>query len=51
VTIALPVKSLAAWSERSHLWELSAGTYEIKAGESSRSFPLQGHISLTAASF
>jgi beta-glucosidase len=51
VTITLPTKSLAYWSERSHRWELPAGTYEFKAGESSRSFALQGHISLAAATF
>ena len=51
VTIALPMKSLASWSERSHRWELAEGTYEFKAGESSRALPLQGHISLSAASF
>jgi beta-glucosidase len=51
VTIAVPVKSLASWSERSHKWELSSGTYEVKIGESSRDFRLHGQVSLEAASF
>jgi beta-glucosidase len=51
VKIALPVKSLASWSESSHRWELPAGVYEFKAGESSRDLPLQAHVSLAAASF
>jgi beta-glucosidase len=51
VTIAVPVKSLASWSERSHKWELSPGAYEVKIGESSRDFRLHGQVSLEAASF
>jgi beta-glucosidase len=51
VTIALPVKSLAWWNDHSHRWELSAGNYEFKIGESSRDFRLHGHLSLEAASF
>ncbi len=51
VTIPLPVKSLAWWNDRSHRWELSAGNYEFKIGESSRDFRLHARISLEAASF
>jgi beta-glucosidase len=51
VTIAVPVKTLALWSERNHNWELSAGNYEIKVGESSRDFRLHGQVSLQGASF
>jgi beta-glucosidase len=51
VTIAVPVKTLASWSERNHNWELSAGNYEIKVGESSRNFRLHSQVSLQAASF
>ena len=51
VTIAVPVKALASWSEQDHKWELSAGNYEIKVGESSRDFRLHGRMSLQAASF
>jgi beta-glucosidase len=51
VTIALPVKSLAWWNDRSHRWELSAGNYEFKIGESSRDFPLHAQMTLEAASF
>jgi hypothetical protein len=51
VTITLPVKSLAWWSEGSRRWELSPGTYEFKVGESSRDFQLRGHLSLAAESF
>jgi beta-glucosidase len=51
VTIALPVKSLGWWNDRSHRWELSAGNYEFKIGESSRDFRLHGHVLLEAASF
>jgi beta-glucosidase len=51
VTIAVPVKSLASWSERSHKWDLSPGAYEVKVGESSRDLRLHGQVSLEAASF
>ena len=51
VTIALPVRSLAWWSEGSRRWELSPGAYEFKIGESSRDFPLHAQLSLAAASF
>jgi len=51
VTIAVPIKALAAWSERNHKWELASGNYEIKVGESSRDFRLHGQMSLKAASF
>ena len=51
VTIAVPIKALAAWSEQDHKWELAAGNYEIKVGESSRDFRLHGQMSLKAASF
>jgi beta-glucosidase len=51
VTIAVPSKSLASWSEQRHRWELSPGTYEIKVGESSREFRLHGQVTLEAASF
>ena len=51
VTVALPVKSLAWWNDRSHRWELSAGNYEFKIGESSRDFRLHAQMSLEAASF
>ena len=51
VTIAVPVKALASWSEQDHKWELPAGNYEIKVGESSRDFRLHGRMSLQAASF
>ena len=51
VTIAVPIKALASWSEQDHKWVLSAGNYEIKVGESSRDFRLHGQMSLKAASF
>ena len=46
LTIAIPVKSLSAWSERDHAWRLAAGTYEFKVGESSRDFRLHGQLQL-----
>ncbi len=51
VTIIFPVKSLAWWNQRSRNWELSAGTYEFKVGESSRDFRLHAGMSLAPASF
>ena len=49
VTLAIPVKSLSAWSDRDHGWRLSAGTYEFKVGESSRTFRLRGQLRLQPA--
>ncbi len=51
VTIALPVKSLAWWSEKNHNWELSPGSYEFRAGESSRDVRVHGRMALKAATF
>ena len=51
VTIAVPIQSLSWWNEQGHGWELSSGSYEFKAGESSRDIRLRDHLSLAAASF
>lgn len=51
MSIDIPVKSLASWSDASHDWQLFPGIYKFKVGESSRDLPLGGHLSLQAARF
>lgn len=51
LTIAVPVKSLAPWSEKDHAWRLSPGDYEFKVGESSRDFRLRGQLQLQSAAY
>jgi beta-glucosidase len=46
LTVAVPVKSLSAWSQKEHAWRLPAGMYRFKVGESSRDFRLHDQLQL-----
>jgi beta-glucosidase len=49
VTFTLSARSFSFWSTSAHAWKIAGGTYRILVGSGSRSEPLSGTVSLTAA--
>jgi beta-glucosidase len=48
VTFTVTAHDLASWDTTSNNWIASAGTYQIRVGDSSRTLPLTGTLSLSA---
>jgi beta-glucosidase len=48
VTLTVTAHDLASWDTTSNNWIASAGTYQIRVGDSSRTLPLTGTLSLSA---
>ena len=48
VTIPLSAMSFAHWGAASHKWAVSAGTYQVMVGSSSRGIAGQGSVTLPA---
>jgi beta-glucosidase len=46
VTFTVPAHDLAHWDTTSSTWQASAGTYQILVGDSSRSLPLSGNLTV-----
>ncbi|MGZ4200987.1 MAG: beta-glucosidase [Thermoleophilaceae bacterium] len=49
VTLPLDKRSFAHWDDARHGWSVSAGSYRVLVGGSSRDLPLQGSVSVGAA--
>jgi beta-glucosidase len=49
VTIPLDERAFAHWDDTRHGWAVTAGTYQVYVGGSSRDLPLQGQATLRAS--
>ncbi len=49
VTIALDPLAFAHWDTGRHRWAVSAGTYRVDVGGSSRDLPLTGSVAVPAS--
>jgi beta-glucosidase len=49
VTFTVTAHDLASWNTTSNSWVAAAGSYQILVGDSSRTLPLTGTITLASA--